>query len=76
MSDVPVQKFRSVVELFEAQVRDEFGHRLVEDVLAPMSAVYRNLSELSAQTRETVSALKTELDRSRNSTQEPMGITL
>ena len=65
MTDIPVQAFHSAVELFKAQVRDEFGHRLVEDVLAPMSAEYRSLSELSAQTREHVSILKAELDRTR-----------
>ena len=68
MTDVPVQRFRSALELFEAQVRDDFGHRLLEDVLAPMSDEYRSLSDLSAQTREDVSTLRAGLDRNRDST--------
>lgn len=68
MTDVPVQRFRSAIELFETQVRDDFGHRLLENVLAPMSDEYRSLSDLSAQTREDASALKVALDRNRTST--------
>lgn len=65
MTDIPIQLFSSAVELFEAQVRDEFGQRLVEDILAPMSAEYLSLSELSNQTRADVSELKAGLDRNR-----------
>ena len=70
MTDVPVQRFRSALELFEAQVRDDFGHRLLEDVLAPMSAEYRSLSDLSAQTREDASTLRAGLDSNRASTSD------
>ncbi len=65
MTDVPVQAFRSAIELFEAQIRDEFGHGLVKDVLDPMAAEYQCLSELSAQTLEEVSMIKTGIDNNR-----------
>ncbi len=65
MTNVPIQSFRSAIELFEAQVRDEFGRKLVTDILAPMSDEYRSLSELSNQTREDVSALLASLESNR-----------
>lgn len=65
MTDVPIQSFHSAIELFEAQVRDELGRKLVTDVLAPMSDEYRSLSELSNQTREDVSALQARLESNR-----------
>ena len=65
MTAVPVQVFRSTIELFESQVRDDFGRSLVKDVLDPMSAEYQCMSELSAQAMEDMSEIKTRLDDNR-----------
>lgn len=65
MTDVPVQTFRSAIELFETQIRDEFGHGLVRDILEPMSAEYQSLSELSAQMQEEVFMIKAGIDNNR-----------
>lgn len=65
MTAVPVQAFRSSIELFESQVRDDFGRSLVKDVLDPMSAEYQCMSELSVQVMEDMSEIKTRLDNNR-----------
>ena len=65
MTAVPVQVFRSTIELFESQVRDDFGRSLVKDVLDPMSAEYQCMSELSAQAMEDMFEIKTRLDNNR-----------
>lgn len=66
MTAVPVQAFRSSIELFESQVRDDFGCSLVKDILDPMSAEYQCMSEISAQTMEDMSEIKTRLDNNRS----------
>ena len=65
MTAVPVQVFRSTIELFESQVRDDFGRSLVKDVLDPMSAEYQCMSELSEQAMEDMFEIKTRLDNNR-----------
>ena len=62
MNEIPVAEFRMASELFQAQVRGEFGNRIVADILEPMMGELETLAADKQEAQEQISNLESQLN--------------
>ena len=62
MNEIPVAEFRMARELFQEQVRGEFGNRIAADILEPMMVELETLAADNLETQEQISDLEDQLN--------------
>ena len=62
MSVIPLAEFRVASDLFQEQVRGEFGSRITADILAPMGHELETLSADNLDTLEQIAELECQLN--------------
>lgn len=62
MNEIPIAEFRMASELFQDQVRGEFGNRIVADILEPMMVELETLAADNLETQEQLSDLEDQLN--------------